>query len=126
MVGFTVVGSYPEFPDNSKGENSSLEGVKQRHKVKLRKGEKPEEGSSPKLPFSSRKTKRGWRSSEEANRPQGRMRRGSAVATLSRQGSQKHHWRQGRGGIPEKYPGRGKPCKTYINAQKINFDSWNE
>jgi hypothetical protein len=96
-VGFAIIGSYPEFPDNSKEENLPLEGVKQRHKVKLRKEEEPEEGSSPKLPFSSRKTKRGGRSSEEANRLRNRMLRGPAIATPSCWGSQKCHWRQGRG-----------------------------
>jgi hypothetical protein len=44
VVGFVIIGSYPKILDNSKGENSPFEGVKQRHKVKLRKGEKPEEG----------------------------------------------------------------------------------
>jgi hypothetical protein len=51
--------------DNSKGENSPLEGVKQRHKVKLRKEEEPEEGSSPVAIFFSEKRGRNGSFSHE-------------------------------------------------------------
>jgi hypothetical protein len=94
VVGFAVVGSYPEILDNSKEENLPLEGVKQRHKVKLRKEKKPEKGRFPGFHFFQRKTwkewqffprkmERDWGTSGEANRPRSCMGVGLALATPS-------------------------------------------
>jgi hypothetical protein len=70
VVGFGVVGSYPKFSDNSKGGGLSLGRVKKRHRVKLRKEEKPEEGSSPVSVFSHEKWKETGEPAEKQTVPE--------------------------------------------------------